>query len=150
MSHKTLVNGTVYEVGGGKTLIDGVAFAIDKGKTLVGGTAYEVGFGPSMLMITIVIQDRYSCTPRHPEVTIPYNGGTFEVSPESVLTFNFEAGCDDEDKIREAVYVNGTNVYSRSLYGGKTASYAYTITKNATITINCPKYDDGTVTIVEE
>jgi hypothetical protein len=44
MSHKTLVNGTVYEVGGGKTLIDGVAFAIDKGKTLVGGTAYEIGF----------------------------------------------------------------------------------------------------------
>lgn len=44
MSHKTLVNGTVYEVDGGKTLIDGVAYSIDKGKTLVGGTAYDIGF----------------------------------------------------------------------------------------------------------
>lgn len=53
MSHKTLVNGTVYEVGGGKTLIDGVAYSIDKGKTLVGGTAYEVGFGPKMATVAI-------------------------------------------------------------------------------------------------
>ena len=44
MSHKTLVNGTVYEVDGGKTLIDGVAYSIDKGKTFVGGTAYDIGF----------------------------------------------------------------------------------------------------------
>lgn len=53
MSHKTLVNGTVYEVGGGKTLIDGVAYSIDKGKTLVGGTAYEVGFDDGMRKITV-------------------------------------------------------------------------------------------------
>lgn len=53
MSHKTLVNGTVYEVGGGKTLIDGVAYSIDKGKTLVGGTAYEVGFAKPMISFTI-------------------------------------------------------------------------------------------------
>lgn len=53
MSHKTLVNGTVYEVDGGKTLIDGVAYSIDKGKTLVGGTAYEVGFDNGMRKITV-------------------------------------------------------------------------------------------------
>lgn len=53
MSHKTLVNGTVYEVGGGKTLIDGVAYSIDKGKTLVGGTAYEVGFAKPLISFTI-------------------------------------------------------------------------------------------------
>ena len=54
MSHKTLVNGTVYEVDGGKTLIDGVAYSIDKGKTLVGGTAYEVGF-VEMVQVQIVM-----------------------------------------------------------------------------------------------
>ena len=44
MAHRTLINGTAYEIAGGKTLVGGTAYSIDKGKTLVGGTAYEVGF----------------------------------------------------------------------------------------------------------
>lgn len=55
MSHKTLVNGTVYEVDGGKTLIDGVAYNIDHGKTLVGGTVYEIGFGSGEATLTVDI-----------------------------------------------------------------------------------------------
>ena len=53
MAHKTLIDGTAYEISGGKTLIDGVAYSIDKGKTLVGGTAYEVGFG-QLATITVI------------------------------------------------------------------------------------------------
>lgn len=66
MSHKTLVNGTVYEVGGGKTLIDGVAYSIDKGKALVDGTAYEVGFGTpiSSLAEGTLINLNYGSTTR--------------------------------------------------------------------------------------
>lgn len=45
MSHKTLVNGTSYEISGGKTLVNSTAYSISGGKTLVGGTAYEIGFG---------------------------------------------------------------------------------------------------------
>ena len=45
MAHKTLVNGTAYEISGGKALVGGTAYEIGKGKTLVGGTAYEIGFG---------------------------------------------------------------------------------------------------------
>ena len=44
MSHKTMIDGTAYEISGGKTLIDGTSYSIKNGKTLVGGTAYEVGF----------------------------------------------------------------------------------------------------------
>lgn len=44
MAHKTLINGTAYEISGGRTLVNGTGYSIDKGKTLVGGTAYEVGF----------------------------------------------------------------------------------------------------------
>lgn len=51
MAHKTLVNGTAYEISGGKTLVNGTAYSIDKGKTLVGGTAYEVGFTPPFTAI---------------------------------------------------------------------------------------------------
>lgn len=45
MAHKTLVNGTSYEISGGKTLVNGTAYSISGGKTLVGGTAYKIGFG---------------------------------------------------------------------------------------------------------
>lgn len=55
MSHRTLVNGTAYEISGGKTLVNGTAYSIDKGKTLVGGTAYEVGFS---LPCTVTIKSQ--------------------------------------------------------------------------------------------
>lgn len=43
MAHKTLINGTAYEVNGGRTLINGTGYNIVSGKTLIGGTAYEIG-----------------------------------------------------------------------------------------------------------
>ena len=53
MAHKTLVNGTAYEIGGGKTLVGGTAYKIDKGKTLVGGTGYEIKFGEFVLVCDV-------------------------------------------------------------------------------------------------
>lgn len=43
-THKTLVNGTVYEVKSGKCLINGTVYNILKGRTLIGGTGYDVTF----------------------------------------------------------------------------------------------------------
>ena len=48
MAHKTLVNGTAYEVKGGKCLVNGTAYDIKKGRTLIGGTGYDITFGPVM------------------------------------------------------------------------------------------------------
>ena len=47
MAHNTLIDGTAYEVSGGRTLVDGTGYDIDKGNTLVDGTGYEIGFGVS-------------------------------------------------------------------------------------------------------
>ena len=44
MAHKTLVNGTVYEVKGGKCLVNGTAYSIKKGRTLIGGTGEDIVF----------------------------------------------------------------------------------------------------------
>ena len=49
MAHKTLVNGTAYEVKGGKCLVNGTAYSIKKGRTLIGGTGYDITFGPPFL-----------------------------------------------------------------------------------------------------
>ena len=44
MSHKTIVNGTVYEVNGGKCLVNGTAYDIKKGRTLINGTGEDIVF----------------------------------------------------------------------------------------------------------
>ena len=44
MNHKTIIDGTVYDVKGGKCLINGTAYSIKKGRTLIGGTGYDVTF----------------------------------------------------------------------------------------------------------
>lgn len=45
-THKTLVNGTAYEVKGGKCLVNGTVYNIFKGRTLIGGTGYDITFKP--------------------------------------------------------------------------------------------------------
>ena len=43
-THKTLVNGTVYTVQGGKCMVNGTVYNILKGRTLIGGTGYDITF----------------------------------------------------------------------------------------------------------
>ena len=43
-THKTLVNGTVYEVKGGKCMVGGTVYNILKGRTLINGTGYDITF----------------------------------------------------------------------------------------------------------
>ena len=57
MAHKTLVNGTAYEVKGGKCLVNGTAYSIKKGKTLVGGTGYDIAFGSKTWLINASLSD---------------------------------------------------------------------------------------------
>ena len=46
-THKTLVNGTAYEVQGGKCMVNGTVYNILKGRTLIDGTGYDITFAPS-------------------------------------------------------------------------------------------------------
>ena len=43
-THKTLVNGTLYDVTGGKCLVNGTVYSVKKGRTLIGGTGYDITF----------------------------------------------------------------------------------------------------------
>lgn len=52
MAQRTLINGTGYNVKGGRTLINGTGYAIKKGRTLIGGTGYDIIFGRSYALST--------------------------------------------------------------------------------------------------
>ena len=58
MVHKTLVNGTAYEVKGGKCLVNGTSYDIKKGRTLIGGTGYDIEFGSKTWLINASLSDR--------------------------------------------------------------------------------------------
>lgn len=41
-AHKTIINGTAYEVKGGKCMVNGTVYNILKGRTLIDGTGYDI------------------------------------------------------------------------------------------------------------
>lgn len=44
MAHKTMIDGTVYEVKGGKCMVDSTVYDIKSGKTMQNGTVYDITF----------------------------------------------------------------------------------------------------------
>lgn len=136
MAHKTLIGGTVYEIGGGKDLIGGTVYEKDHGKTLVGGTAYEVGFVEN-LTVTMT-----QANPSNVTAYISWDGGSAS-EPE---TYQVPAGTEMRARINHKgnltdvhpyIIFNGTSVGtsgSEGSYYDPTyfASYDFTLTKDIT------------------
>ena len=61
-THKTLVNGTAYEVKSGKCLVNGTAYNILKGRTLIGGTGYDVLLEGGLPKLTWYFNDTVEIT----------------------------------------------------------------------------------------
>lgn len=49
-THKTLVNGTVYTVQGGKCMVDGTVYNILKGRTMIDGTGWDITLPSAVTM----------------------------------------------------------------------------------------------------
>ena len=89
MAHKTLIDGTAYEISGGKALVDGTAYSIKNGKTLVGGTAYEVDFQSFVPVI---------------------NFGTLTFTYSGLLTNNYWAQVNSDLQEADVVNVNAVMI----------------------------------------
>lgn len=72
MAHKTLIDGTSYEVTGGRTLVDGTGYDITGGKTLVDGTGYDVSFGVTWAVYSVSTKYTYDGT----YITKAYTAGS--------------------------------------------------------------------------
>lgn len=83
MSHKTLVNGTTYDVKGGKCLVNGTVYSIKKGRTLIGGTGYDIALGPKTWLIKAYLPDSYPSGGNLPHVG--YVGPPFTSGGNSYL-----------------------------------------------------------------
>lgn len=65
-THKTLVNGTAYEVKGGKCLVNGTVYSIKKGRTLINGTGYDIKFQNGYTWVLNENADLYSLQGANP------------------------------------------------------------------------------------
>ena len=145
MTHKALIGGTAYEIGGGKTLVNGTAYSIDKGKTLVGGTVYEVGFAE---MATITLDFSSAAMAGHLSVKVngtEYSGGYGGGHNGKVYEISVPVGDEIVCTLNSGVYlckivINGATVVSTK----DGATYEYTVIGNATIIFN-----STTLTITE-
>ena len=53
IKHKTLVNGTAYEIIGGRAMVDGTIHDLINGRTLVNGTAYSIPLRANVIEIAL-------------------------------------------------------------------------------------------------
>lgn len=150
MAHKTLIDGTAYEVSGGKTLIDGTAYSIDKGKARVDGTAYEVGF---VKMATVTITGQTGIMPGQKIVYVEIDGVTYTEATEISVPIGTVITCHGgylSAVDKGGVVLNGTIVAT-------TETYEYTVTGAVKIelapaiyTQGVTQYYYGTVYITEQ
>ena len=128
-SHKTLIDGTLYDIKAGKCLVGGTAYSAKKGRVLVNGTAYEIKFKPSEYTITLTGSGG----------TIIYNGaeknGTFTVTAGDSVTI--KARAEDyiySSQVTATISLNGKVVATKTNGVIAEVTYIYTPSANATIT----------------
>ena len=128
-SHKTLIDGTLYDLKGGKCLVGGTDYSVKKGRTLVNGTAYEIKFKPSEYTITMTGSGG----------KITYNGveqnGTFTVTAGDSVTI--KARAEDyvsSSQVTATISLNGKVVATKTNGVIAEVTYIYTPSANATIT----------------
>lgn len=137
MSHKTMINGTAYEVSGGSALVDGTDFQLGGGKTIVSGTAYDVPFKPAtaILKITVAADSKMDGLRMIAEISCGGNDytnpGEYEVPVGSIVTMKAKGRYSSSDVW---IYLNGVKVKT----GTGSASYDFAISKNTSI--ECAMY----------
>lgn len=144
MSHKTMVNGTAYEIDGGKAMVDGTVYEIDHGVANVDGTAYEVGLA-SDPVITIIFdlasyeafgETNYRCG----EVIIGDTnyGQRYAVSnavDQCTLTLPVGTVIGCIIRASGTGYAGEVRINGKTVLSGGYQTYEYTVTTNATIVL---------------
>ena len=104
-THKTLINGTLYTVQGGKCMVNGTVYNILKGRTLIDGTGYDITFGPDV-SLTWVINKTPTLITLTTDIGFTSNGKTFnQISISSGLYGSIDFYGPTQ---RGAVYTSGS------------------------------------------
>lgn len=109
MAHKTMVDGTVYDIGGGKTMVDSTVYSIQKGKTMVDGTVREIAFSSKIAVEITGTGDRTN-------MYVEIDGSKFYSATSKVY--------ETIDKVYLYVKSTQTSGYNRITINGELATSA--------------------------
>lgn len=115
MAHKTLINGTSYDIKSGRTLIGGTGYDIKKGRTLIGGTGYDISFGTPIGELAVGTSVFMNVNGVRTEFIVVHQG-----NPDSSL---YDASCNGTWVLMKDVYAKvdvGVDYYYHT---GKTNDY---------------------------
>ena len=104
-THKTFVNGTAYEIKGGKCLVNGTVYNILKGRTLIGGTGYDINFEPDV-SLTWYFNETIDITSQ-PDNFWGYSSGIAVSFVSGYYGFTYDhliRGYDDTYGVRTLIY----------------------------------------------
>lgn len=113
-THKTLINGTAYEVKGGKCMVNGTVYNILKGRTLIDGTGWDIAFperGTKLSALDVGQSVFANVGGVRKEFLVVHQG-----KPSSL----YDASCDGTWLLMKDIYENrqwnssGSNVYETS------------------------------------
>lgn len=125
MAHKTLVDGTAYNIKNGKCLVDGTAYSVKKGRTLVDGTGYDVKIA-GVCKITLSGGSWYmgAETALHRYVVIDgekYYGAGTEIEVPAGTTVAIDMYSNNSRK--HEIWKNGYSMFSSTFTGRKTYDF---------------------------
>ena len=104
-TNKTLVNGTVYTVQGGKCMVGGTVYNILKGRTLIGGTGDDINFEPDV-SLTWYFNETIDITSQ-PDNFWGYSSGIAVSFVSGYYGFTYDhliRGYDDTYGVRTLIY----------------------------------------------
>ena len=104
-TNKTLVNGTAYEIKGGKCLVNGTVYNIKKGRTLINGTGYDINFEPDV-SLTWYFNETIDITSQ-PDKFWGYSSGIAVSFVSGYYGFTYDhliRGYDDTYGVRTLIY----------------------------------------------
>ena len=110
MAHKTLLDGTAYDVVGGSTFIDGTSYTMVQGNTLTEGTGYIIPFGHWELVTKTVTA---SSVPTRTTGTTMVGGFNRHIYPSDLGLSSWS----QVEKLKVTYYQTG-GVQVRGAYGG--------------------------------
>ena len=113
MAHKTLIEGTTYDLAGGMTLVGGTAYEIAGGKTLVEGTAYDIPFSSTSAIPVLLSGDTYNPESGVYEPGVWIHGCEYTSDAGNIVVYE-----GDEIWTNANLYVNGFSVWKTFVVPG--------------------------------
>ena len=125
MAHKTMINGTAYDISGGADLIAGTKYQIGGGKTRIAGTGYDISFAPGLFTVEVT-GGKIDGTYYHMYLVyggVKYAAESVEIPAGSTVTIKMESTVATYTC---KIYLNGSLIKT----GSKTLTYNFPVTRN--------------------